>query len=203
MQSALTGGPQLPGVPAWPITAPMCVPMNVTEVGRNLAGTGWPDPPGDSEEAAAGVGTAEDERPAGVPLPPPGLLGAGRGSGGLDIALPSDWPAGWLNRDPATFGVKASPVTSTAAPAADTIARPALRRLACLLTRSKVPGGGGSGWTSASSQESISSRSLFTGIPNGGLQPGTGVMQVRLDRALRATSHSGHFAHPEAGVIVQ
>ena len=31
---------QWPGVLAWPITQPVCVPMNVTEVGRKLAGTG-------------------------------------------------------------------------------------------------------------------------------------------------------------------
>ena len=31
---------QCPGVPAWPITQPVSVPMKVTEVGRKLDGTG-------------------------------------------------------------------------------------------------------------------------------------------------------------------
>ena len=31
---------QWPGVPAWPITQPVSVPTNVTELGRKFAGTG-------------------------------------------------------------------------------------------------------------------------------------------------------------------
>ena len=45
---------QWPGVLAWPITQPVCVPMNVTEVGRKLAGTGAGRPAdGDGRGAVA------------------------------------------------------------------------------------------------------------------------------------------------------
>jgi hypothetical protein len=44
---------QWPGVPAWPITQPVCVPMNVTELGRKLAGTG--------AGTAEGTGKADDD----------------------------------------------------------------------------------------------------------------------------------------------
>jgi len=88
VQTAATGGPQLPGRPACPITAPVCVPMNVTEVGRKATGTRWPDPPGESDEAGTGAGATLAEFAAVVPLPVVGLLGAGR-CGRLEATAPS------------------------------------------------------------------------------------------------------------------
>ena len=47
------------GVPAWPITAPMCGPTNVTEVGWKFGGTRLPDPAADSADPE-GVTSALD-----------------------------------------------------------------------------------------------------------------------------------------------
>src|SRR5580693_2178359 len=173
----------------------------VTEVGWKLTGTGSPDGTADSDDDAVGSGVAD--RAAGVPRGDTVLAGRVAGPDVWPAARGAWRPAGCCVSALTICGDTASPAMITAAPAAETAARRPLRRRAFLLTRSKVPGGGASGSTSWCSQASISSRGLLTVGPQGGLQPGPGVMQVRLDRSLRPAQHHRHLAHPEASVVVQ
>ena len=56
---------QWPGVPAWPITQPVCLPMKVTEVGRKWGGTRGPDTAVGRDDAD-GSGVLLPWPPAGV-----------------------------------------------------------------------------------------------------------------------------------------
>src|SRR5579875_969094 len=203
VQSAGTGPVQCPGVPAWPITAPVVGLMNVTEVGWKLGGTCWyggdwrsgapPAGGGDAGDVAAGLLRVGDE--------------CGRGEAiVVGETLPALTPPAWPregSRPESACGTVTAPATTTAAPAPATSARLAFRRRAFRLTRSKVPGGGCSGSTSASSQASISSRGSGIALSQRRLQPGPGVVQVGLDRSLRAAQHVGDLADAEPRVVVQ
>src|SRR5215467_2258544 len=59
VQMSGLGGPQCPGVPAWPITHPVAVDTNVTEEAAKLGGTGG---------GAVVVGVAEGWACPGVPV---------------------------------------------------------------------------------------------------------------------------------------
>src|ERR1700722_1303651 len=180
---------QFPGVPAWPITHPVCVPMNVTELGRKLAGTGGRAVFGTTDEAAADAvpalplaeGTGVAERP----------LAAGAADGGLST--------GRLT----ICGTATAAATITAAAPAPTASRRYLRRRARFLIRSKVPGGGGSGSTRPSSQESRSSRRSGIAFPQRGLQLGPRREQVGLDRALGPVQQRRDLPDREPAVVVE
>src|ERR1019366_7186613 len=73
VQSCLMMG-QWPGVPAWPSTHPVCVPIKVTDVAAKLAGTG--------AGPTAGVGVSAAVDGAGDPW-----VGAGGGGGALGAPL--------------------------------------------------------------------------------------------------------------------
>src|SRR5580704_13452174 len=152
-----------PGIPACPITQPVLWLTKVTEVAAKLtgtdggpAGTGWlavPSGVGVVEVAVCELGRAE----VGV---------TGRSAAELLPAV-CDFRCSTegTTRGSATT---ASTITTAAAPAetADTIIRRALRRLACFLICSKVPGGGCSGSTCAFSQVSRSSCGSVTFGPS-------------------------------------
>src|SRR5712691_4659260 len=202
VQSSGTTG-QRPATPAWPMTAPMPLPIWVIEVGLKCRGGGTvPAAVGDSE--VRGCGTGVEEREVGVP--PPVLLltvGAGgeTGSTGTDRRLAAVLPG--CCRWGSTRGRDTKAAITTAAPAADAIARVAFRRRARFLIRPKLPGGGASGSISASSQASISSRGLLTGISQCGSQARARVIKVRLDRSFRPSEHRGYLADSQVGVVVQ
>src|SRR6266700_2694729 len=202
VQSSGTIG-QWPATPAWPMTAPMPLPIWVIEVGRKCRGGGTvPAAVADSDVRACGTGVEECE----VGVPPPLLRLAVGDEGGTDLAV-TDRPAtavppGW-RRWGITSGRATKAAITTAAPAVVAIARVAFRRRARFLIRPKVPGGGASGSISASSQASISSRGLLTGISQCRPQARAGVIEVRLDRPLRPSEHRGYLANSQAGVVVQ
>src|SRR5215469_7365752 len=102
-----------------------------------------------------------------------------------------------------TWGVATPAARITAQPAAANVACLVLRRLARSRMRASEPGGGLSGDTSAPSQSSIGSRGLVTGFSDGGFEPGPGVEQIGLDRALGAAEHHRHLLEPETAVVVQ
>jgi hypothetical protein len=153
---------QWPGIPAWPITAPVFGPTKVTEVGWKWAGT--------LVVGFASVDATMD-LPDGTGVPDgvrrmPALRMTWRGDPWLAaLAVPCE-PG--LGRDGITFGNVANPTTSTAVPSADNAALALLRRRARFLIRSKVPGRGGSGSASAPSQESMWSPGSVTDFSPGG-----------------------------------
>src|SRR5579875_1480406 len=130
VQSAGTGPVQCPGVPAWPITAPVVGLMNVTEVGWKLGGTCWyggdwrsgapPAGGGDAGDVAAGLLRVGDE--------------CGRGEAiVVGETLPALTPPAWPregSRPESACGTVTAPATTTAAPAAAAAAprRPPARR---------------------------------------------------------------------------
>src|SRR5689334_5706636 len=192
VQSYALGGPQRPGVPAWPITHPVFVDTKVTEEAAKLAGTG----------ADVGVGVAE--LTAGPPVP----LTDGRAGPGEDpcaVAVERGWAMGVLPAGPFRIsrGTVIAPASTTTAPAAVSAARPVFRRRARLLICSKVPGCGCKGVTRVSSQVSMSSRGSSMGFPQNRAEPGPRVVQVGLDRAFRPAEHLRHVPDREPCVVVQ
>ena len=159
------GVAQWPGVPAWPITAPMFRPTNVTEVGWKFAGTKLPDPAADSADPE-GVTSALD-RELGLPPPVPVTVGW-TCTGCVPAATGCPWLGPWLRSVPAICGTVAAAAITITIPAADITARPIFRRCARCWILPKVPGRGASGSTSAFSQSSIRSRgSLIFRLPAG------------------------------------
>src|SRR6516225_2679671 len=182
---------QRPGVPAWPITAPIPWPTKVTEVGWKLRGTGASEPAGARDAPGDGTGLLDWELTPPLAL----LVTAGREVGdGVPAATGRcGWPGPGCCSMDAIPGAAAAAAITIAAPATDIVARPTFRRCARWLIRSNVPGGGVSGSTSAFSQASILSCGSLIRAPQRGLEPGARVMQVGLDRALRPAQHHGHL----------
>src|SRR5690349_6361011 len=189
-----SGGPQWPGVPAWPMTHPVLVETNVTEEAAKLGGT--------RSDTGGGGGVAE---PSSGPA-----VAEGDGWGGLV----EFWGAGVVELELARGvsptclgstrrGTAIAPATTTAAPATAMAACPSLRRRARFLTCSKVPGRGSKGVTRSSSQVSMSSRGSSMGFPQHRAEPGACVVQVGLDRALRPPEHLRDVPDREPGVVVQ
>ena len=181
---------QWPGVLAWPITQPVCVPMNVTEVGRKLAGTdAGSDPAGSDGRGVAAddsawpcpVGVAEEECPAAA----------------ADVVF------GLSTGRLTTWGTVTAAATITAAVVAVMASLRILRRRARRLISSKVPGGGGSGLIRSLSQSSTLSRWSAIAFPQRRLQLGARREQVRLDGALRPVQQRRDLPDPEAAVVVQ
>src|SRR5437764_6444191 len=192
VQSYALGGPQCPGVPAWPITHPVLVDTKVTEEAAKLAGTGG---------GAVGVGVADWASGPEVPVEA-GWPGPVEGWAG--VAVP-DIATGVLPTGPDRIsrGTVIAPASTTTAPAAVSAARPAFRRRARLLICSKVPGCGCKGVTRSSSQVSMSSRGSSMGFPQNRAEPGPRVVQVGLDRAFRPPEHLRHVPDREPGVVMQ
>jgi hypothetical protein len=150
VQSVATGGPHLPGVPAWPMTAPTSGPTKVTEVGLKAAGTGASEPVADSADAAVEFGDGAVCVPGRRPR-----------VAGFAVDPLDDVAAVLLARPGRRFGTSRGRLTAAAtmiaAATADAAALVAFRRRARRRIRSKAPGGGGSGSTSPCSQASIRS----------------------------------------------
>ena len=179
---------QWPGVLAWPITQPVRVPMNVTEVGRKLAGTGA------AVDDGEGRGTVADDsvRPG-----PVAVAVAECPACAADVGF-------WFSTGRlTTWGTVTAAATITAAEVAVMASLRILRRRARRLIRSKVPGGGGSGLMRSLSQASTSSRRSAIAFPQRRLQLGAGREQVGLDGALRAAQQRRDLADREAAVVVQ
>ena len=178
-----------PGVPAWPITQPVSVPMKVADVGSKVAGTGAGTVAGEApadcsdDEVLAGMAAA-----AGDELPrfaaPVAVVGLSTGR-------------------LTTCGTVTAAATITAAAPAVMASRRYLRRRARRLIRPNVPGGGGSGSIRPSSQESRSSRRSAIAVPQHAAQLGARREQVGLDRALGPVQQRRDLPQREAGVVVQ
>src|SRR5215470_5617043 len=155
VQSYALGGPQCPGVPAWPITHPVYVDTKVTEDAAKLGGTG---------AFCGGVGVEEVTSGPEVPVcAEPAGLGEERCAGVDELDSAVGWPL--KPPDRTSRGTVIAPASTTTAPAAVSAARPAFRRRARLLICSKVPGCGCKGVTRVSSQVSMSSRGSSMGFP--------------------------------------
>src|SRR5271170_8355473 len=159
--------------------------MNVTELGRKLAGTG-----------AGATGAADDDA---VVAP---LLADGVGEDDRPLATP-EAVVGFSTGRLTTCGTVTATATMTAAAPAPTATRRYLRRRARFLISSKVPGGGGSGLIRPSSQESRSSRRSGIAVSQRRLQLGPRREQVGLDRALGPVQERRDLPDREAGVVVQ
>src|SRR5579872_5205231 len=186
------------------MTAPVCGPMNVTEVGWKFPGSG-PWLTRDAGGAAVGTGLLDWEDSP--PEPWPVIAGTAVGRGEPAAAGGAGRPAPGCSADKIP-GTEAATAITTTTLAADSDARLTFRRCARWLIRSNVPGRGLSGSTSACSQSSTGSRPTGplaspTGLSQGRLQPGPGVMQVGLDRALGPAQHRRHLLDAEPGVVVQ
>src|SRR5215471_7614963 len=177
MQAGAVARSHRPAGIVWPITQPVETPAKVT-----------------------------DSR-GGVVVTRAGLEATGAAGGPEAGGLPG--PAALAGRPVSMAGVASWGITTAAtaatatAPAAARTARLARSLRACLLTRSNVPGGGSSGRTCTSSQVSSSSRGSGTVVPQRRPEPGPGLMQVRLDRALRPAEHGGHLPDTESRVVVE
>src|SRR5260221_11417964 len=193
---------QWPGVPAWPITAPMDWLTKVTEVGWKFRGTWIPEPCGDRNDVAGS--TLMPEKGFGLWIRRLGVGGRG-GDDGPPTATGRPGPLWLCTGVEAILGTATAAATTITMPAVDITARPAFRRRARCLIRSNVPGGGARGSTSACSQASSRSRSrgLPIAVPQRRFQARPRVVQVRLDGAFRAAEHGGDLADAEPGVVVQ
>src|SRR5215469_6087420 len=192
------------------MTQPVVVLTNVTDTGWKLGGTG-PDGPAAVIGEFDGVGGVYLlPVPAGCAVPP---LGVGRWP---LAAGPATWVG--VTRSDISGGVTTTATATTAAADATLIASlRSLRRRARRVISSKVPSGGGSGRTCCSSQPSSRSRwsSAGIGLPpslvslavfplrEGLLQPGPGMVQVCLDRAVGPLEQHRDLPDPEPGVVVQ
>src|SRR5271165_1051836 len=162
--------------------------MNVTEVGRKLAGTGAAI---DDDE---GRGTVADDSVRPVPV---GVAVAGCPACAADVGF------GFSTRRLTTWGTVTAAATITAAEVAVMASLRILRRRARRLIRSKVPGGGGSGLMRWLSQSSTSSRRSAISLLQRRLQLGARREQVGLDGALRPAQQRRYLADPEAAVVMQ
>src|SRR5258708_6214803 len=137
---------QWPGVPAWPITAPMDWLTKGTEVGWKFRGTWIPEPCGDRNDVAGSTLMPEK----GFRL---SILRLGVGGRGEDDGPPTatgrPGPLWLCTRVEAILGTATAAATTITMPAVDITARPAFRRRARCLIRSNVPGGGARGLASA------------------------------------------------------
>src|SRR5690348_10473632 len=189
MQAGAAGWSHRPAGSDWPITQPVATPTNVTDSGGGAGAT-------------AGAGGAAGANP-GVELAVP-VAGCCGTAAALDCA-----PAAFAWRPVPRAGITswgtatAATAAMARAPAAARTARRVRSRRARVLTRSKVPGGGSSGSTRALSQVSSSPRGSGTVFPHGRPEPGPGLMQVRLDRALRPAEHRRHLPDTEPRVVME
>src|SRR5260370_42179970 len=150
---------QWPGVPAWPITAPMDWLTKVTEVGWKFRGTWIPEPCGDRNDVAGSTLMPEK----GFRL---SILRLGVGVRGEDDGPPTatgrPGPLWLCTRVEAILGTATAAATTITMPAVDITARPAFRRRAPGPDPPALPGRGARGATPA-------------GRPAGRRAPGPGV----------------------------
>src|SRR5260221_8292274 len=171
---------QWPGVPAWPITAPMDWLTKVTEVGWKFRGTWIPEPCGDRNDVAGSTLMPEK----GFRL---SILRLGVGVRGEDDGPPTatgrPGPLWLCTRVEAILGTATAAATTITMPAVDITARPAFRRRAPCLIRLNLPGGGARGSATACSHASppLPSRGVPLAVPPPPLPARPRVVAVRPD----------------------
>src|SRR5260221_11136743 len=139
---------QWPGVPAWPITAPMDWLTKVTEVGWKFRGTWIPAPCGDRNDVAGSALMPEKGFRLSILRLGVGVRGE---DGGPPTATGRPGPLWLCTRVEAILGTATAAATTITMPAVDITARPAFRRRAPGLIPPHVPGGGAGGCSPASS----------------------------------------------------